>query len=296
MHQRNYEFLCDQLQAAGFPIDLQHPLSRTLESGAAEFQLDYPQTFETGPVSVTLHFQKSNRSEFYFLTHFILSMDRMAATDTRRVPLQRFPVYKNKSYTLREAYNLISGRAVHKSFVNMQGSRYEVWVQLDFTQTDSQGNYRFEYFYQQYGYDLEAVVEKFPLRELENPAEKSRLLSALCQGERGKATLIAEAGASTCFLEANPKFKSLKVFDESMQRLSNRALQAPLPRPDIPNPGPPATPVPTPAPDHGADAGTQQTPSAFFKLAGLAPHKQKHPLRKTGKKGAGSKRKRKNGK
>lgn len=279
MQQRNYEFLCDQLQAAGFPADLQAPLSRMLESGATEFQLDYPETFETGPVKVVLHLQKSNRSEFYFFTRFMLSLDSPDTSDPAEVPYQMFPVYKNKSFTLREAYNLISGRAVHKSFMSMQGSHYRVWVQLNFTETDARGNYRFEYFYPHYGYDLEAVVEKFPLQELNDPDGKSLLLNALAQGERGKATLIQGPRLSTCFLEASPKFKTLKIFDESMQRLSNRALQvSPL------------------APGGAAAPPGVESPSAFEQLAGLPHHTRKHPIRKTGKKTSGVKRKRKNGK
>lgn len=225
MQQRNYEFLCMQLRNAGFPAALLETLSQTLDKGAQEFQLNYLETFEAGQTTVVLHFQKSQRSEFYFFTHFLLSVGDALSGEAKPVSFQRFPVFKNKSFTLREAYNLVSGRAVLKHFIGIHGDPYLAWVQLDFSRTDAYGNYRFQYYYPHYGYDLKAAVEKFPIGELRDPAEKQRLLEALARGERERATLLGSGKSRTCYLEANPRFKSLKIFDESMQRLSNRALE-----------------------------------------------------------------------
>jgi len=283
MQQRNYEFLCMQLRHAGFPAALLETLSRTLDKGGAEFQLDYPETFETGQTTVVLHFQKSSRSEFYFFTHFLLSMGDPLSGEAKPASFQRFPVFKNKSYTLREAYNLISGRSVLKQFTGIQGDPYRVWVQLDFSRTDDYGNYRFQYYYPHYGYDLTAAVEKFPIGELRDPAEKDRLLGALARGEREKATLLGEKQPRICYLEASPRFKSLKIFDESMQRLSNRALEArPAPgQNETETAAGPDTATATEArPPLPADTRDGSEPPAFQKLATFGRRTQKRPAPK----------------
>ena len=57
---------------------------------------------------------------------------------------QTFYVGKEEAnITLKEAYNLMSGRAVYKEKLsNSEGQEYKAWLQLDFKVTDKNGNFK----------------------------------------------------------------------------------------------------------------------------------------------------------
>jgi len=277
MNQRNYEFLCDQLRFSGFGAELNIVLKKELEKGDPEFQIIYEKPFTEDLTTVTLYFRKSDRSELYFFTRFEVEMNSENIQETVR---QSFHVHKDHHYTLREAYNLLSGRAVHKNFVSTQGMRYNVWVQLDFSQKDKWNNFKYERFYRQYGFNLNAEVEKYPFLELESQEQKKLLLASLQKGDRRTVTLMQGEFSKTCFLEANPKFKSLKIFDESLQRLSNHELlEGPREMTGIPSQDPPIS--------------QEIATTALEQLSKTGPQKPKQTTRKSGKKNQISKKRKK---
>jgi phosphoglycerate-specific signal transduction histidine kinase len=79
---------------------------------------------------------------------------------------QSFYIEKSNNITLKEAFNLMNGRAVNKDLTNKEGQLYNAWVQLDFKNADAQGNYKLRQFHQNYGFDLEKVLSALPIKEL----------------------------------------------------------------------------------------------------------------------------------
>jgi hypothetical protein len=49
---------------------------------------------------------------------------------------------KGRGITIKEAYNLLNGRSIHKDLSNKEGQKYQAWLQLDFKQIDNNGNYK----------------------------------------------------------------------------------------------------------------------------------------------------------
>jgi hypothetical protein len=95
-------------------------------------------------------------------------------------------------------------------------------MQMDFKETNDNGNYKIKQFHQNYGYDLDNVLAKHPIKELSNEQEKTRLIQSLQKGNRQSVTFIENGNEQKYFIEANPQFKTINIYDNNMQRLSNR--------------------------------------------------------------------------
>ncbi len=134
-------------------------------------------------------------------------------------------IYLNKGQgvTMKEAYNLLNGRAVHKELANKEGEKYQAWLQLDFKQTDSRGNYKIKQFHQNFGYDVEKALSAHPIKELQNEQEKARLVESLKKGNRQSVTFIENGNQQKAFVEANPQFKSINVYDSQMRRMNKQS-------------------------------------------------------------------------
>jgi hypothetical protein len=70
---------------------------------------------------------------------------------------------------------------------------------------------------------------------LSNEQEKSRLIDSLNKGNRQSVTFIENGNEQKHFIEANPKFKSITVYDGSMQRVVNKQAKGEREKQDEPN-------------------------------------------------------------
>lgn len=122
-----------------------------------------------------------------------------------------------------EAHNLLAGRSIQKD---------GTWVQLDFNDKDPQGNYRIKEFQSGYGYDLEKILQQLPLKELLNKSEADKLQDALKQGGRQSVSFIKDGNEQRYYIEANPQFKSVNIYDEHSRKitlataLGNKTMEA----------------------------------------------------------------------
>lgn len=93
---------------------------------------------------------------------------------------------------------------------------------MDFKQADTNGNFKLNQYHQNYGYDLEATLAKHPIKELENPKYKEDLMDSMKKGNLQSATFLKEDNEVRQYIEANPQFKTINVYDSNMQRIDNR--------------------------------------------------------------------------
>lgn len=235
MLAKHLEYLKKQLRATGFPETLDAPLEAQLAKKADAFQLYHHAHFGSDEVVAVLYFTRSEQSELYLFHRFDLSMKLSASTAAITQAFQRD---RERQLTLREAFNLLQGRAVNKHFVTSDGVPYTAWVQLDFTHRDGWGNYVLKYYHERYGFHLEEELRKYPFRELQDASQKARLLAALRAGDRQQVVCPIGDKEETYLIEANPRFKSLKLYDQQLRRVSYRLLMAG--RPAESNPSPPA--------------------------------------------------------
>lgn len=219
MNIKNFEYLRDQVKYTGFGEGLENSLKAAIEKGQPEFKLQHQAQYGNDKVSAELHFSKSKQSDMYFFNSYRLAVEKEGRAENME---QSFYINKGNNITLKEAYNLMEGRSVNKDLTNKQGEVYNAWIQMDFKQTDNNGNYRLKQYHQNYGYNLEAALSKHPIKELGHGEYKGNLLESLKKGNRQSATFQLDGTDQKHYIEANPQFKTINIYDSTMQRLDSR--------------------------------------------------------------------------
>ncbi|WP_192822746.1 hypothetical protein [Rufibacter sp. LB8] len=288
MNESNLEHLKKELEDLKFGFPVQEALEKNLQLQLPDFQLRHAVPTEKGQVDFTLHFRKSNQSDFYFFNKYDASLSKIPPLEkgqkfmvvssdpqarkssfiTFQSPVEAirhfkklegthelavgrnvkdkttlatkqdgkvslveenfkqtfykpdvshtFYLDKGKGFTAEQASNLLQGRSVFRDdFVSLEGQRYQAWTRIDFDQPkDQHGNHVLaQYHHPAYGFDQEKALEKYALKEMEDPAAKAALLQALRQGERPLVTTMKDGQETQVFLEASPRFKNFNIFN-----------------------------------------------------------------------------------
>jgi len=219
MNQKNLDFLADQIKYTGFGEALQPILKEQLEKGEKEFMIPHEAKFENSVLKSELNFKKSDQSDMYFFNSYKAMLSKEDASHTLE---QIFYIGKENNFTMKEAFNLLDGRSVNKDLTNKQGEVYNAWTALNFKEAESNGNFKMTHYHQNYGYNLEAALEKHSIKELQTPKFKEDLISSLKKGNIQSVTVVINGEESKRFVEANPQFKTVRMYDSNLQRINDR--------------------------------------------------------------------------
>ncbi|KAF2334562.1 hypothetical protein [Flavobacterium nitrogenifigens] len=220
MNQKNLEYLKDQLKYTGFGETFDLDLKEKMMQGEKEFKISREGVYGSDSMNAVLNFKKSDQTDMYFFNSYHVSLQKENSKESLD---QTFYINSTGgNITLKEAYNLMEGRSVNKDLKNKDGELYNSWIKIDFKQTDEAGNFKLNHYHQNYGYDLEASVAKHSIKELDTPKFKEDLLNSLKKGNLQSVTFVVGGVESKMFIEANPQFKTVKVYDENMQRINHR--------------------------------------------------------------------------
>jgi hypothetical protein len=222
MNQKNLDFLKDQLKYAGFGEDMEAKLKSKMAEQKPEFTLTHQVDFGKDSTLSTLHFRKSEQSDMYFFNSYNVALKKM---QDDAVMKQTFYINKGNNITLKEAFNLMSGRSVNKELTNKDGQTYNAWVQLNFKETDPAGNFKVKQYHENYGFDLKEALRKLPIVELKTEKESSDLIRSLQKGNKQSATLQMDGTTQKVFIEANPQFKTLIIYDQNANRIRQGQTQ-----------------------------------------------------------------------
>ncbi|UKJ09234.1 hypothetical protein [Solitalea lacus] len=221
MNQKNFEYLKEQVKFSGFGEGLESELKMNLEKQMPSFELKHQAAYGKDEVSATLHFRRSEQNDMYFFNKYDIELKQLGAGNAL---CQTFYLAKDHTITLKEAYNLMSGRSINKDLNNKDGMLYNAWLQLDFKQTDDKGNFKIKQFHQNYGFDLTKELDKHLIKELGTEQDKTRLIESLNRGNRQMVTFMYESGEQKRFIEASPQFKSINIYDSNLRRVGLREV------------------------------------------------------------------------
>jgi hypothetical protein len=222
MDDKNVEYLEKQLKFTGFGEGLTEQLKAKMATGAPDFVLSHDSKYGKDEVVAALQFRKSDNSDMYFFNRYNLLLKNEQYPDPMK---QTFYINSGQdNITLKEAYNLMSGRAVHKELQNKEAEKYKAWVQIDFKESDTSGNYKMRHFNENYGFKLDEVLGKHPIKELQSPEEKQKLMDSLQRGNRQMVTLESEGKSVKIFIEAAPQYKSLNYYDAHGKRMQGHEV------------------------------------------------------------------------
>ncbi len=217
MNEENVKYLKDNLKYMGFGDKLNETMEKNIGEQKPEFTLKMQTEINKKPVEADLHFKKSETTDMYFFNRYDIKIKN---TDDQSKDLQQtFYINKGQGVTLKESYNLLEGRAVHKNLTDKEGEKYKAWVQLDLSAKDDKGNYKRQQYHENYGYNVNEVLAKYPIKELLDPKQKEDLVNSLQKGNVQMVTFVKEGKSEKLYLEADPKYKDIRVYDSKMQLL-----------------------------------------------------------------------------
>lgn len=203
--------LHDQLQRAGFK-DLSARLSEQVGKDLNKFTIRVSHyANEKERLDYELSFSKDQAGRYQFGGYKASLYNDANPEDSRQQ-------FFNAEYQVdkTEAHNLLAGRSVNK-----EGT----WKQLDFNDRDALGNYRIKEFPSAYGFSLESVVDKLPIRELQSSGQADKVYGALNQGNRHAVSFIKDGNELRYYIEANPRLKTVNIYDEHSRKVTlNTAL------------------------------------------------------------------------
>lgn len=221
MNQENFKFLQDRLFYLGTEKKLYPELEKNMAEGKPEFQLSFSNNYEKDKLTASLQFRKSDNDDMYFLNRYQATLQKPAQENKSHT----FYLDNGKGITMKEAYNLLDGRAVNKDFKNKEGVSYNAWVKLDFDNKDANGNAKLLQYHKNYGYDLNQELARLPIFPMA-PEELKRLVSSLERGNLQEARVHEIEGRQSLYLAANPQFKTINLFDKDMKPLNKEEKQA----------------------------------------------------------------------
>jgi hypothetical protein len=233
MDEKTMAFNQAQLNKAGFQEAFTQDLVAKMNQGQALIQHKFEKSYDEDKVTAMLHLKKSSNSDNYFLNKFDVSLQKQGQADSiqQTFYINRKPDAENNQailenkYTLKEAYNLLSGRAVHKNLINNEGQGYEAWVKLNLKNKLENGNFEMKQYTKNYGFELENVLSKYPIKELTNETYKNSLMDSLQRGNLQKATFVDKDGKEEkLFISPNITLNALNVYDLEKQRIPTEKL------------------------------------------------------------------------
>jgi hypothetical protein len=206
--EKNNQSLHNQVQRIGFG-DMSNQIDQQIKQGHERFTI--PVSYyvnEKERLNHELSFSKDQSGQYQFDGYKTTLQNESKPEEDKS---QYFKIHEGNSVNTSQAYNLLAGRAVQKD---------KSWIQLDLNDKDAVGNHRIKEFHSGYGYDLEKAVQQLPLKELTNKTEADKLKDALKQGNRQPITLIKSGNEYRFYIEANPQFKSVNIYDEHSRKIT----------------------------------------------------------------------------
>ena len=221
MDQENFDYLTEKLKYSGFEDKLNGALEKLIKAETPAFTLPLRMDFDSKQVDFNLHFKRSEVSERYFFN----KMEVFVPNVNPEIAGKTHSFYQNQGITAKEAFNLLEGRAVQKTLLNADKEQYKAWLQLDLGNKEENGNFKLNQYHENYGYDLGAKLREFPIAELKDQTKMDWMMKSLQKGNQYPVSMEVGGKEEIMFIEANPKFKSINVYDASLSSVKSEDLK-----------------------------------------------------------------------
>lgn len=137
-------------------------------------------------------------------------------TFNNKPPTQTIWVDKGKGFSIPQAVKMIQGKYVFRDDLlnSLKGEIYSAWTKLDFDSPKVRDNYPIlAYNVPQYGFDIQKELEKYQIKELENPQKYDAVLNKLHNGDSPVVTVLDTNGQELkVSIEAEVRFQKVNFF------------------------------------------------------------------------------------
>jgi hypothetical protein len=138
---------------------------------------------------------------------------------------QSFSIHQDNKYTFKESYNMMMGRSVYTTHKNKLGEEYNSWSKINWSNKLSNGDYEIKQYNDNYGFRLENVLSKYPIKELATEQYKNSLINSLHRGNLQSVTFLGKDGQEEkMFIAPNIALGILNVYDADKQKLTTGQL------------------------------------------------------------------------
>ena len=208
-----------KITALGFPEEYKGTMrEKAMEAETGYFHLYYKTEFNSVPVEVALGFQEMHKGSRYFEPD--LMSVQLGARSENVVDRNLFYLPTGADVSIREAFNLIQGRAVRVESGIPGDQAY--WIRLN---ADKEFNGIRSPYVVKGHLNVGAWMRGTPLNKMYNMEEKAAIARSLEHGDR---FLVDRGKAGKVFLEANPEKDKVEIKNErgKMVRVSQLEDQA----------------------------------------------------------------------
>jgi hypothetical protein len=233
MNIENLDFLKSLVKNKGFGENLGPDLEKKITEGPQSFSLETSIEHGAKTVDYKLNFKKGKEGDMYFFNNYDATLKQPLQDGTVAEKKQAFYLDKGRGFTAKEAFNLLEGRGVYQDLTTKESVPYKAWVKLDLDNPLPNGQHKTQLFGDDHGkkkFSLDTELSKFTIREMDNPQHKGWLVDGLERGNLQKVNMVRgekkvnDANDPTnkervTFVEADPQFKSVKVYDENLKKL-----------------------------------------------------------------------------
>jgi len=204
--QENMESLKSRLAGTGF-CDFGGKLESQLDADHLKHVI--PLSSQLDPnrsLNVSLHFEKDAQDVFHFTTieATLKHHDGKKADQSYKFKLDELPGLK-----AQHVKNLLEGRAVRQHFTDITGRPKSQWLELPAGETTVRK------YTENYGYDLEKVIDQLPLGAMTRTGGKKGLIERLEQGQQVPVGWSHAGATEKVHLQADPSNATVKLTDSS---------------------------------------------------------------------------------
>lgn len=226
-NSKNFDYLKNQIKFLGLGENeaMIKDLEKKLNSGEKDFKmiLDYDKTsFKSNKASFVLNFNKSEKSENYFLNNFVARLQN----EQKKVDHSHTFGIKENGFTAKQAINLLEGRNVLSTIKNSSTGKEESgFVSLKLKEPKNEnGNFKLQVFSKNYGVDTAKIVDASSLK-FENDKHREITIKSLEKGNIVAVKMEKDGKITDGNAVLNPQYKTLNLYDTTMQRLNtNKAV------------------------------------------------------------------------
>ena len=220
MNTDNLASLKDTLKYQGFGDQVNEQLEKAIRNEEKEIKLtasfshELPVSIKDDPLTkdrmtYELNF-KQGKNGLYYFNSYQAKLESPLFQDRQ----QMFYLDNGRTYTAKEAYNLLSGRSVYKQLESKEGNRYKAFVQLDFEgERKPNGNYPMKSYHEKFGFNVSEALSKLPVK-FSSIEERDKLIKSL---EKGNLQKVALADGQVLYAKTVPANKALRFYDEKLQ-------------------------------------------------------------------------------
>ncbi|WP_133509365.1 hypothetical protein [Flavobacterium chryseum] len=194
-----------KLKQAGFN-DALNKVERYMRLGQTKFTVPVSYYLnEKERIDHALQFKKDELGYYHFEGFRTSLHDKSKPSENRQ---HYFSADDVSIFNAKQSYDLLSGRAVLTD---------GTWKQFDLNDKDADSSYRIKEFPENYGYNIEKALSQLPLK-ISDQLEFTSLIISLKEGRREEAVLLKDGVEQKVFIEANPQYKSVNIYNESLKK------------------------------------------------------------------------------